>query len=40
MSSTFKLAEAKSKADVTKAYVNECMVKFINGNLDAVDGDV
>ena len=34
----FKLAEAKSKADVTKAYVNECVVKLIDGTLDAVDG--
>ena len=34
----FKLAEAKSKADVTKAYVNECVVKLIEGKLDAVDG--
>ena len=34
----FKLAEAKTKADVTKAYINECMVKLIDGNLDPISG--
>lgn len=34
----FKLAEAKTKADVTKAYINECMVKLIDGKLDPVSG--
>ena len=34
----FKLAEAKTKADVTKAYINECMVKLIAGKLDPVSG--
>ena len=33
-----KLAEAKTKADVTKAYINECMVKLIAGKLDPVSG--
>jgi acyl-CoA dehydrogenase len=31
----FQLAEAKTKLEVTRAFVNECVVKFINGNLDA-----
>ena len=26
------------KADVTKAYINECMVKLIDGKLDPVSG--
>ena len=34
----FKLAEAKSKADVTKAYINDCVVKLMDGGLDAVEG--
>ena len=34
----FKMAEAKSKLDVTKAYINECMVKLIAGELGPVEG--
>ena len=34
----FKMAEAKSKLDVTKAYINECMVKLVAGELDPVEG--
>ena len=34
----FKMAEAKSKLDVTKAYINECMVKLVAGELGPVEG--
>ena len=34
----FKLAEAKSKLEVTRSFVNECICKVIGGNLESVDG--
>ncbi len=34
----FKLAEAKSKLEVTRSFINECMAKVIDGSLESVDG--
>jgi len=33
----FKLAEAKSKLEVTRSLVNECITKVIKGNLGSLD---
>ena len=34
----FKLAEAKTKLEATRSFVNECITKVIGGNLGSVDG--
>ena len=34
----FKLAEAKSKLEVTRSFINECICKVIGANLESVDG--
>ena len=31
----FKLAEAKTKAEVFRSFVNDCIARLINGKLDA-----
>ncbi len=36
----FKLAEAKTKVEVTRAFINDCMVKLEAGTLDAATGSM
>ena len=36
----FKLAEAKTKVEVTRSFINDCMVKLEAGTLDAATGSM